>query len=76
MGIIHLGKYYPYVHLEAAAARALTVHAHSYRSVKSMLEKGLDQQSLDLGPSQEDKPASLHGNVRGADYFTDERARH
>jgi transposase len=76
MGIINLGKYYPHVRLEAAAARALAVQTHSYRSVKSMLEKGLDQQRLVLDGREEETPAIVHGNVRGADYFTDEGAMH
>lgn len=60
---------YPHERLEAAAARALAVHAHSYRSVKSILENGLEQQALTLGPDP--APIRTHGNVRGAGYFTD-----
>jgi transposase len=69
MGIIQLGKHYPPARLEAAAARALAVHAHSYRSLKSILEKGLDQTALDLVP--EGPAVGAHANVRGAEYFAD-----
>jgi len=60
--------------LEAAAARALAVHAHSYRSLKSILEKGLDQTTLDLAP--EVRPVGPHANVRGAQYFSDKEEVH
>jgi len=74
MGIIQLGKHYPQARLEAAAARALAVHAHSYRSLKSILEKGLDQTTLDLAP--EVRPVGPHANVRGAQYFSDKEEVH
>jgi transposase len=69
LGIIRLGKYYPPARLEAAAARAVAVHALSYRSLKSILERGLDQCTLDL--VTEVRPVGPHENVRGARYFTD-----
>jgi transposase len=69
LGIIRLGKYYPRVRLEAACARALAVHALSYRSLKAILERGLDQCALALAP---DVPSiGTHENVRGAHYFTE-----
>lgn len=60
--------------MEAAAGRALAFHAHSYRSLKSILEKGLDQMVLDVRP--EAMPQLSHANVRGALYFTDEGSGH
>lgn len=74
LGILRLGKYYGPQRLEAAAARALAVHAYSYRSLKSILEKRLDQVTLDLGETV--APAGSHVNVRGADYFTEEGETH
>ncbi len=74
VGIIQLGKHYPHARLEAAAARALAAHAHSYRSLKSILEKGLDQTALDL--VQDAQPIGPHANVRGAPYFTDKGEVH
>ena len=74
LGIIRLGKYYPHERLEAAAARALAVRAHSYRSLKSILEKGLDQYVLDL--AVDERPVGTHENVRGAHYFTDKGEVH
>jgi len=64
VGIIQLGKYYPHARVEAAAA-----HALSYRSLKAILEKGLDQTALDL--TEDARPIAPHANVRGAHYFTD-----
>jgi hypothetical protein len=67
LGVMRLGKRYSAARLEAACARALAVGAVSYRSVKSMLETGLDQQPLAV-------PGAIlalddHANVRGAAYY-------
>lgn len=67
LGILRLGKVYGHDRLEAAARRALTLDACSYKSVKSILHTGLDrQQSLELPP---DRPPIQHVNIRGNDYF-------
>ena len=67
LGILRLGKLYGHDRLEAAASRALTLDACSYKSVKSILHTGLDrQQVLDLPP---DRPPIQHANIRGTDYF-------
>jgi transposase len=67
MGLIGLGRRYGKERLEAAAQRALHLQAHSYPSVKSILERGLDRQSaidsVTLSPPVE------HGNIRGAGYY-------
>jgi hypothetical protein len=55
--------------MEAAAARALATGACRYRSVKSILAHGLDQQPL---PGAEPGPAAgapPHDNLRGPEYF-------
>ncbi|MDR9757105.1 MAG: hypothetical protein RJR35_10345 [Thermoanaerobacterales bacterium] len=41
LGMIRLGNNYPSERMEAAAERALLCNAISYRSLKSILEKGL-----------------------------------
>jgi transposase len=74
LGILRLGKYYPPARVEAAAARALASHAHSYRSLKSILERGLEQLPLELTPPPLARPP--HGHVRGAAYFTDKESTH
>jgi hypothetical protein len=70
LGIIRLAKYYPPERVERAALRAVVFKAHSYRSFKSILEKGLDL--LEPGPAGELAPARAHENVRGASYYAHE----
>jgi transposase len=46
-GVVSLGERYGAVRLEAACHRALAYENVAYRTVKTILEKGLDQVSLD-----------------------------
>jgi transposase len=66
MGLIGLGKRYGALRLDRACARALEARALSYRSVKSILEKGLDQV---VDPEVQPPLLPVHDNVRGADYY-------
>jgi transposase len=66
LGILRLGQRYSNERLEAAAARAVSTGACSYRSVKSILERGLDRQPLE---SPVARPPLEHSNLRGAAYF-------
>jgi hypothetical protein len=66
LGMLRLGKKYSPARLEAAAQRALATGACSYRSVKSILERGLDSQPLEV---PEARPPVAHDNIRGAGYF-------
>jgi transposase len=67
LGIMRLGRRYGDDRLEAAAARALAVRAHSYRSVESILKAGLDAQPL---PGAEPVLSiGVHANVRGGAYY-------
>ena len=68
LGLMSLAKRYTDPRVEAACFRALRSGAVSYRSVKSILEHGLDAVPLE-------EPATLtlpptHAHVRGANYFT------
>jgi transposase len=67
MGVISLGKTYTAERLEAACARALRFRATGYRSVKTILEKGLDRE--EPGAQASPDGHSSHANVRGADYY-------
>jgi len=68
LGILRLGKRYSQQRLEAACTRAVTFQACSFKSVRSILETGLDRQPLELEGSS--PPHHLvHANVRGADYY-------
>ena len=72
MGIIKLARAWPKERVDAACKRALAIGAISYRSVRSILEKGLDQV-----PLQTEFPSLSieHGNIRGADYYREGGAR-
>jgi len=67
LGIIRLGQRYPVARVEAAAARALTTGAVSYKSMDSILRRSLDQQPLNPPPVA--RPLPGHDNIRGAAYF-------
>jgi len=67
LGILRLGKQYSSQRLEAAARRAIALNACSYPSVKSILQRNLDSQSIE--PAAQPKPPLDHPNIRGAEYF-------
>jgi hypothetical protein len=66
MGLIGLGRRYGKERLEAAAQRAIHLHADSYPSVKSILARGLDRQSVIESVTL---PSVEHANIRGAGYY-------
>jgi len=68
LGIMRLGQSFGGERLEAACRRALQVDAVSYRSVRSILQVGLDRQEVPAG----EPPAALpqaHENLRGSSYY-------
>jgi transposase len=68
LGIMRLAKRYSPKRLEAACARALLIKAYSYKSVESILKKGLDQQAL-IFEQRENATPLLHQNIRGKHYY-------
>jgi transposase len=68
LGILGLTKAYGDARLEAAARRALSIGAKSYKSVVSILKSGLDQQPLPEAGEQLRLPID-HENIRGALYY-------
>lgn len=67
MGLMRLAKVYNQERLEAACDLALDGGANSYKSVKSILSTGLDQQ-----PRQQALPIAdpiVHDNIRGGHYY-------
>ena len=67
LGLIRLARLYPAERMEQACRRALDLEAYNYRSVKSLLESGLEKV-----PSDGQKMMiPLHANVRGRDYYTE-----
>ncbi len=68
LGIMRLAKRYPQERMEAACRRALDSGACSYKSVNSILEKGLDQVPFS-GPVKA-PTYSKHANIRGPQYYS------
>jgi len=66
LGIIRLAKEYSAERLEAACRRALTINACSYRSVHSILDRGLDRYPV---YQLAETVAVAHENIRGGEYF-------
>jgi transposase len=66
LGILRLSKGYAATEFEAAAEYALTIGAHSYGSLQSILKNKRYRRAPDR-PAEE--PAITHPNIRGADYF-------
>ncbi len=67
LGLIRLAKLYPPERMEQACRRALDLQAYNYKSVKSLLERGLEK-------AVSDDPQAiipLHLNVRGQRYYTE-----
>ena len=67
LGIMRLGKSYGTARLEAACRRALTIGACSYKSIESILKRGLDQRPLPPKPAA--APSLRHDNIRGPSYY-------
>jgi len=64
---MRLAKGYGDERLEAACRRALTLGALSYKSIESILRKGLDRSTP---PQQQELELSVeHDNIRGPDYY-------
>lgn len=71
LGIMGLGKSYGQNRLEAACDRAMALKAASYKSIKSILKKGLDSQPLPNQPEQQMELLIEHGNIRGPGYYNE-----
>jgi len=67
LGLIRLAKVHGNDRMEAASTRALAFGAYSYRSVETILKRGLDRQPLPE-PAEPSEPV-MHENVRGPDYY-------
>jgi len=67
LGLLRLAKSCGNDRLELACDRSLKLQAIGYRSVKNILDKGLEAAEL---PEQREAPLPLfHDNVRGSDYY-------
>lgn len=68
LGLMRLGRQYGEDRLEAACARAQSIRAPNYRSVKSILACGLDRHNTSL-LAGDASPMPAHDNVRGPGYY-------
>jgi transposase len=68
LGIMSLAKHYSPERLEDACYRALMIKGCSYKSVKSILKNGLDQQPLLFDETENTSPVT-HDNIRGKQYY-------
>lgn len=66
LGILRLSKKYTPERLDNACKRALSIGAINYRSIKSILEKGLDKEEI-IEP--EKSKIIQHENIRGCGYY-------
>lgn len=69
LGILRLGKEYSRERLEAACAYALQIHGYFYKSVESILKKGLDQKDTALNSNPMPALPFSHPNIRGKEYY-------
>jgi len=65
MGIINLAKKFGNVRLEQACRRANEYEAFSYRKVRNILEKDLENES----DEQKETSTPTHENIRGENYY-------
>lgn len=68
LGMLDLARTYSAKRLEAACARAVLIRAFSAKSVRSILQSGLDQKPVQRTLYAE-SPMPEHGNVRGPQYY-------
>jgi len=66
MGILNLVKEHGPDRLEKACEKALNFGFYSYRRIKNILDRGLEE---DLFSEQKEHSISLHENVRGSKYY-------
>ena len=72
LGLLNLSRNYDAQRLDKACQRALIIGSVSMRSVKSILQKGIDQLDLPIeGPQPNESHASHdeHDNIRGSHYY-------
>ena len=71
LGVIRLAKTYSPERLERAALKALELNLTNYKSIKSMMAKGLD--TVTLFDQYASVDGIAHQNIRGGDYYATER---
>lgn len=71
LGLLNLSRQYDRQRLDQACARALAIGSPNYRSVKSILKRGMDQLDLPLNDTDQadNSPVAHHDNIRGPQYY-------
>jgi transposase len=72
LGLMRLAKEYDPERLEAAAARAVSAGAFSFRSVKNILSRGLERAPFTPPAKGEGTLVLFHEHVRGPEYYGEE----
>jgi transposase len=71
LGLVSLSRRYGNERLESACKRAVQIGGLSFKSIESILRKGLDEVEIEqAGPAREQH--LWHENVRGANYYQEE----
>jgi len=68
LGLLNLSRRYDRSRLEKACERALSIRSANYKSISSILKKGLDKQPVEKEEGVQGE-LPLHTNVRGASYY-------
>jgi len=66
MGILNLVKEHGSDRLNKACGRALGFGFHSYRRIKNILDRGLEEEKIE---GSMELPVSSHENIRGSQYY-------
>lgn len=72
LGLLNLSRKYDNQRLDGACARAASIGSPTVKSVRSILQRGLDQLALPLDEKNgtEETPADIkHDNIRGPQYY-------
>lgn len=71
LGLLNLSRNYDVNRLDRACQRALLIGSPYVRSVKSILQQGIDQLELpiDNQPHSDDSACGDHSNIRGPQYY-------
>lgn len=68
LGLLNLSRTYEATRVDCACARAISIGAITVKSVKSILEKGMDQ-LVETPANTREPTCSAHDNVRGPSYY-------
>lgn len=68
LGLIRLAERYGVTRTELACARALALRSPGYRTIKSILDTGLERDDAPTPPGTETTPID-HSNIRGPEYY-------